>query len=331
MFAARTSTSSLRSSSSSLLLFSRASFSSTSSVGNNPGKDGPSTMGISRKARLRSTYLTGGGGKVTNETPKRGKDSPFLPGGHLPKSSLETLVSLYHSTQNHITRDTLDAAIDAAFAPMADQPRNDRPLMASLLDLHQEMNEPGSLTRKSSIPNNPLTPTRTSKAEEALQIPSGSTPPAHLAEARQEALDFLHSDPNSPASDPRSTASVLDPAILQGISPLQSSSSQVDPGQAKWLAHVRQEDESAVNDWVGAAESDMTPREKLLVQALYGVEEKMRPGLSMVTGEAKKLEVERERARLETERLEFEDLRREIAEDRIWREEQERRLVERIE
>lgn len=97
------------------------------------------------------------------------------------------------------------------------------------------------------------------------------------------------------------------------------------------MAHVRQEDESAVNDWVGAAESDMTPREKLLVQALYGVEEKMRPGLSMVTGEAKKLEVERERARLETERLEFEDLRREIAEDRIWREEQERRLVERIE
>lgn len=87
MFAARTSTSSLRSSSSSLLLFSRASFSSTSSVGNNPGKDGPSTMGISRKARLRSTYLTGGGGKVTNETPKRGKDSPFLPGGYLPKVS----------------------------------------------------------------------------------------------------------------------------------------------------------------------------------------------------------------------------------------------------
>lgn len=86
-----------------------------------------------------------------------------------------------------------------------------------------------------------------------------------------------------------------------------------------------------MNDWVGASEDSMTPRERMLVQALYGVEEKMRPGLAMVSGEVKKLEVERERARLETERLEFEELRREIREDRIWREEQESRLVERIE
>lgn len=75
----------------------------------------------------------------------------------------------------------------------------------------------------------------------------------------------------------------------------------------------------------------MTPRERSLLQALYGVEEKMRPGLVMVDGEVRKLEVERERARLETERLEYEELRREIREDRIWREEQESRLVERIE
>jgi len=75
----------------------------------------------------------------------------------------------------------------------------------------------------------------------------------------------------------------------------------------------------------------MTPRERSLLQALYGVKEKMRPGLVMVDGEVRKLEVERERARLETERLEYEELRREIREDRIWREEQESRLVERIE
>lgn len=188
------------------------------------------------------------------------------------------------------------------------------------------MNDPGSLTRPafsaSTHTNDAPANYALKQRENALRTAVGTTPPSHLAAARQEALERLHSDPNSPAADPRASA---DAAILAGISPIQSAS-HAPPSSSRWLADV--DENRHINDWVGAPESDMSPRERALVQALYGVEENNRPGLGMVTDDAKRLKVERERAKLEMSRLEYEELRKEIEEDRAWREEQEARSVE---
>ena len=245
--------------------------------------------------------------------------------------------------------------IDAAFVPFAHQPRNARPQMASLLDLHTEMNNPGILThaehKNSASQQKAITSGIRQKPEPAQgeqpwqRNDSQARPPAHLVEMRARALELMHADPSSPAQDVRRTNSsgrpTIEPHIQAGMAP-QLASSILKPTsgprftapdfQSPSFAQLTATENKAqhTNDWVGASESAMTPREKLLVQALYGVEDDGRPGLAMVEGETKRLEVERERARLEVERLKEEDLRREIREEREWREGQEQRLVERM-
>lgn len=90
----RTSSSLLSSASSSSSLVARACF-STSSASSQRTKDGPSTMGVGRKARVGAHYHKDGGGVVQfqgHRTPKKGTvDKPHLEGGHLSKVSITLL------------------------------------------------------------------------------------------------------------------------------------------------------------------------------------------------------------------------------------------------
>lgn len=151
-------------------------------------------------------------------------------------------MTLYHSTQHHITKENLDAVIDAEFAPEDGQPRA-RPLMANLLDLHIEMGNPGKLTRPSAA----------------------AVTPASLS---------------TPAS-PDYSGFGADAVLLEKDREAQ--------GQQR-LAEARG------NDWIGSEAGELTPRQRMVIEALHGAEEGRRPGLELALGGMRRMQKEREEA-----------------------------------
>ena len=149
---------------------------------------------------------------------------------------MSALVNLYHSTSSHVTRENLDAYIDAEFAPESGVPRT-RPQMASLIDLHIEMNDPGFYSR-------PENDWQRIKAETALALGSA-------ADGIDNAFRSLAGTPLANALPPSAT----DQAALN----------------------------ERTNDWVGARERELTPRQRLVVEALYGADVSRRPGLESIS------------------------------------------------
>lgn len=153
--------------------------------------------------------------------------------------ALSSLVDLYHSTATHVTRENLDDVIDAEFAPVSGVP-NTRPQMASLIDLHLEMNDPGFYSR-------PENDWRRIKAESALA--SGST-------------DGIENQFRNLAGT----------ALENALPPSAASA----PGTGSDVSQRQ-------NDWVGARERELTPRQWLVVEALYGTDADRRPGLEAIS------------------------------------------------
>lgn len=153
---------------------------------------------------------------------------------------MSALVDLYHSTSTHVTRENLDAYIDAEFAPESGVPKT-RPQMASLIDLHIEMNDPGFYAR-------PENDWRRIKAESALAAGSA-------ADGIDDAFRNLAGTPLANALPASPAASTSDKAALN----------------------------ERPNDWIGARERELTPRQRLVVETLYGTDASRRPGLEGIS------------------------------------------------
>ncbi|CED82077.1 hypothetical protein [Phaffia rhodozyma] len=220
-----------------------------------------SSMGIARKAVISGQNAA----RPTKKSKKAKADrpdvlidykseEPVFKGGVLSTKSLSSLVNLYHSTQHHITKDNLDAVIDAEFAPIDGQPRN-RPLMASLIDLHVEMRHPGKLSRPS--PTSSLSPDASSSL-------SSSSASSLVSPAAPNYADF-------------GADAVVLPKDLEAV-------------EQQRLANARK------NDWIGSDAGDLTPRMRMVVEALHGAEEGRRPGLELALENRNRIQHEREQA-----------------------------------
>lgn len=157
------------------------------------------------------------------------------------QQSLSSLVDLYHSSATFITKDNLDAVIDAEFAPVSGTPQT-RPQMASLIDLHLEMNDPGFYSR----PENDWRRIAQESAAASSMTPTTTTS----------------------ASGVNPAFSNLAGTSLENALPHQAGSTTTATDLSQ-----------RTNDWVGARERELTPRQRLVVQALYGTTADRRPGL----------------------------------------------------
>jgi len=125
--------------------------------------------------------------------------------------------------------------------------------MASLIDLHIEMNDPGFYAR-------PENDWRRIKAESALAA-GGSA-----GSSKKDGIDGgFRNLAGTPLANvlPHSPA----PAAASSASSASASSSLTE----------------RANDWVGARERELTPRQRLVVEALYGLDGGRRPGLEAIS------------------------------------------------
>lgn len=162
------------------------------------------------------------------------------------QQSLSSLVDLYHSSATFITKENLDAVIDVEFAPVSGTPQT-RPQMASLIDLHLEMNDPGFYSR----PENDW---------------------RRIAEESAAASSMTPTTTTSAAAGVNPAFSNLAGTSLENALPHRAGSTTTATDLSQ-----------RTNDWVGARERELTPRQRLVVQALYGTTADRRPGLEGIS------------------------------------------------
>jgi hypothetical protein len=203
---------------------------------------------------------------------------------------MDALVSLYHETRHHVTRANLDAYIDAEFAPPSGVPRN-RPQMADLYDLHERMARPNLYAPMEQQARLAAGPAEDTGAAVATLGGTGRraavTSESSARRAWEAAMDVWEAG---------STTGDAGKYVGGGADAVLSE-------RRAALAALEEGAEAPVNDWVGTSESALTPRQRQIIEALYGAEEDRRPGLQTALEEMEMLEVERERAHREADRL----------------------------